>query len=68
MHWIVSRQKERENIFNYFPEVKSIIALGINYFTGRAKLTSQTSKISNYALGDDYHKVLKKRLKNIFHL
>tara|TARA_B100000941_G_scaffold288193_2_gene264644 strand:+ start:523 stop:1323 length:801 start_codon:yes stop_codon:yes gene_type:complete len=75
MHWIVNRQKERENIFNYFPEVKSIIALGLNYFTGRAKLTSQTSKISNYAWGDDYHKVVKskifkslKEIKNIIEI
>ena len=33
MEWINNRKEERKNIYSYFPEVKSIISLGYNYFS-----------------------------------
>ena len=33
MHWIENRSDERKNIFKYFPEVKSVISFGYNYYT-----------------------------------
>tara|TARA_B100001029_G_C15044737_1_gene446262 strand:- start:186 stop:1088 length:903 start_codon:yes stop_codon:yes gene_type:complete len=62
MNWIVNRQDERKNVFKYFPEVKSIISVGLNYFTGRAERNNKKSGISNYAWGDDYHDILKNKL------
>ena len=62
MQWIANRKEERENVFQYFPEVKSIIAVGLNYYTGRAEQNSEKSGISNYAWGDDYHELLKSKL------
>jgi len=62
MKWIENRQNERGDIFEYFPKVKSIISVGMNYYTGRVERNSEKSGISNYALGDDYHEVLKNKL------
>ena len=35
MKWIPKRLDERGNIFNYFPEAKSVIAVGMNYYTDK---------------------------------
>ena len=63
MSWIAERKHERGDIFTYFPDVKSVISLGMNYYTGygQSELNSD-NKFSNYAWGEDYHDVLKSRL------
>lgn len=61
MVWIERRLNERSNILNYFPDVKTVISLATNYFTGTNDSNSK-NKISNYAWGDDYHEVIKPRL------
>ena len=62
MHWIEKRKNERNDIFEYFPEVKSIISVGLNYYNGISERNSVKSGISNYACGYDYHKVIKEKL------
>ena len=63
MSWLAERKNERGDIFTYFPDVKSVISLGMNYYTGynQSKLNS-SNKFSNYAWGEDYHDILKSRL------
>ena len=63
MSWLAERKNERGDIFTYFPDVKSVISLGMNYYTGygQSELNSD-NKFSNYAWGEDYHDVLKSRL------
>ena len=34
MDWVVRRKDERANIFEYYPQAKSVIVVGINYYTG----------------------------------
>ena len=63
MAWIKNRSDERKNIYKYFPEVKSIISLGHNYYS-KTK-TNSKYKISNYAWGEDYHLTIKEKLKKI---
>ena len=65
MHWIEKRKEERKNIFKYFPEVKSVISFGYNYYTGENELDSKKYKISNYSWGEDYHLIIKKKLYQI---
>ncbi len=62
MRWMKTRSEERSNIYKYFPEAKSVISLSMNYFTGNSDNNYNTGKISNYAWGDDYHKIIKPRL------
>ena len=63
MEWLSKRKEERGNIHNYFPQAKSVISVGMNYYSGidQSNLNSEL-KFSNYAWGEDYHEVLKTKL------
>ena len=66
MVWINNRKEERGNLFNYFPEAKSVISVGLNYYVGKTQEDLNADyKFSNYAWGDDYHNVLKEKLFNL---
>ena len=66
MDWIRKRKEERGNILKYYPEVKTVISFGFNYFSGRGSQDiSKEFKFSNYAWGDDYHLIIKKYLFEI---
>ncbi|MEX1132723.1 MAG: tRNA epoxyqueuosine(34) reductase QueG [Flavobacteriales bacterium] len=45
------------------PGARSVISLAFNYFTEEKQLDPSAPKLSSYAHGRDYHKVVKKRLK-----
>jgi len=63
MEWIQKRREERGDIFQYYPEAKSIISVGMNYFSDYKQDDLQSDlKFSNYAWGDDYHNILKSGL------
>ncbi len=63
MAWMMNRKDERGNIHKYFPEARSVVAVGMNYYTGNDQDDLRSDyKFSNYAWGDDYHTVLKKQL------
>lgn len=42
---------------------KSVISLSLNYFTDQQQLDPEAPKISRYAFGEDYHSVVKAKLK-----
>jgi len=44
---------------------KSVISLLYNYYTDKKQVDINSPKISTYAYGKDYHKVVKKKLKNL---
>ncbi len=44
------------------PGAKSVISLAYNYFTEPGQLDPDAPKLSTYAYGRDYHKVVKQRL------
>tara|TARA_B100000029_G_scaffold46210_1_gene42629 strand:+ start:3063 stop:3983 length:921 start_codon:yes stop_codon:yes gene_type:complete len=63
MDWMEKRKEERGNIQKYYPEAKSVISLGLNYYTNKKQSDLRSKyKFSNYAWGEDYHIVLKERL------
>jgi epoxyqueuosine reductase len=41
---------------------KSVVSLALNYYTDQKQEDSKAPKISKYAFGDDYHKVIKEKL------
>ncbi|HEY9700943.1 MAG TPA: tRNA epoxyqueuosine(34) reductase QueG [Allocoleopsis sp.] len=62
MAWM--NNPKRQDITLVMPEVKSIISVAINYYTPHEHSSDKKhGKISRYAWGKDYHKVLDKRLK-----
>ena len=62
MHWIENRLAERSNILEYYPNAESVIIVTQNYYTGNTSSSKGIGKFSNYAWGDDYHVVIKKKL------
>jgi epoxyqueuosine reductase len=69
MGWMQDRSEQRGTPSVLWPDVRSIIMLGVNYgpqgdpMAGLADRSS--GMISVYAQGDDYHDVIKKRLKSL---
>ena len=47
------------------PDAKSVVSLAVSYLTGEPQAAgdSPVGKISRYAWGDDYHKLIKARLR-----
>ncbi len=63
MKWMEKRKEERGNILKYYPEAKSVISLGVNYYANKNQSDINSKyQFSNYAWGEDYHLVLKERL------
>ena len=48
------------------PDAKSVISLSYNYFNENLQKDKDAPKISKYAYGSDYHKVIKEKLKILF--
>ncbi|MFW5962871.1 MAG: tRNA epoxyqueuosine(34) reductase QueG [Bacteroidota bacterium] len=57
--------EKRTNPAKLVPGTKSIVSVIHNYYPGSPE-PSDTYKISKYAYGRDYHKVVKKKLKGLF--
>ncbi|HEY3249530.1 MAG TPA: tRNA epoxyqueuosine(34) reductase QueG [Ignavibacteria bacterium] len=64
MEWIERGFDKRRDIRNIVPDAKSVISLAYNYYTP-FEHDELKPKISRYAWGKDYHKVLKKKLKEL---
>jgi epoxyqueuosine reductase len=69
MDWLAANPERRMDPRVLWPGVRSIIMLGVNYGPSDdplALLAQRTrGAISAYAQGDDYHDVIKKRLKTL---
>ncbi|WP_370878196.1 MULTISPECIES: tRNA epoxyqueuosine(34) reductase QueG [Rhodoplanes] len=69
MDWLADRPERRADPRNLWPEVRTVIMLGVNYGPAadpRAVLAQpDRGAISVYARGDDYHEVIKPRLKTL---
>ncbi|MCG8446312.1 MAG: tRNA epoxyqueuosine(34) reductase QueG [Hyphomicrobiales bacterium] len=69
MDWLAAREDRRGDPQALWPDVKSIVMVGHNYGPDHDPLESLQQKdrgvISIYALGADYHDVMKKTLKRV---
>ena len=67
MDWLAAQPERRMDPRVLWPGVRSIVMLGVNYGPDESPLEILKSRtrgaISAYAQGDDYHDVIKKRLK-----
>jgi epoxyqueuosine reductase len=69
MIWMESRAAERGSPQGLWPEVRSVIALGMSYAPAADPLAlageADRGRISVYAQGSDYHDTVKKALKAV---
>jgi epoxyqueuosine reductase len=67
MDWLAANPERRADPRVLWPDVRSIIMLGVNYGPDENPLAILAQRlrgaISVYAQGDDYHDLIKKRLK-----
>ncbi len=67
MGWMEARANWRRSPKSLWPDVKSVVALGMSYAPPenpmRLASEPETARISVYAQGQDYHDVVKKALK-----
>lgn len=67
MIWMAERAHHRESPAGLWPEVRSVISLGMSYAPASDSLAlaeaGDHARISVYAQGADYHDVMKKALK-----
>jgi len=65
MRWMENYLEKRLDVTRLYPEAKSVVSVGLNYYSpGVQSDDPQKAKISRYAWGRDYHKVIKKKLKS----
>ncbi|HEX3359094.1 MAG TPA: tRNA epoxyqueuosine(34) reductase QueG [Tepidisphaeraceae bacterium] len=66
MEYLAKRFDERVDPATYVPGAKSVICVALNYHAPLAeRAASETGKIARYALGDDYHEIIKPRLHQL---
>jgi epoxyqueuosine reductase len=69
MDWLAANPERRMDPRGLWPGVRSVIMLGVNYGPDENPLAALEKRsfgaISVYAQGDDYHDVIKKRLKTL---
>ncbi|MEZ5345852.1 MAG: tRNA epoxyqueuosine(34) reductase QueG [Pyrinomonadaceae bacterium] len=66
MKWLEREPEKRSDPRILFPGCKSLIVLALNYYTPhKHEDDPNKGKISRYAWGDDYHDVVKEKLRDL---
>lgn len=72
MAWMETHAARRGHPTALWPEARTAVMLGLNYAPEKDPLESlnrpRDGTISVYAVGDDYHDVIKSRLKSLAHV
>jgi len=55
----------RKNIEEILPGAKTIISVAMNYYHAQPPLLKGEGRIARYAFGRDYHKIIRKKLKEL---
>ena len=64
MRWMDRPEQDRADPRTVMPDVRSVIVLATNYFTPHShEEDPNRGKISRYAWGDDYHDVLRDKMR-----
>lgn len=62
MAYLASRRALRADVAALLPKCRSVVCVGLNYYQAAQK-TDGEARIARYALGRDYHKVIRAKLK-----
>ena len=67
MDWLTRRVEERCDPATYFPGVKSVICVGMNYHVPLEEnaVDEPRGRIARYALGGDYHELISRKLHQL---
>ena len=66
MTWMDTHKEKRMDIKQLYPEARSVISVAHNYYSPENRAQDdRIAQISRYAWGQDYHKIMKKKLKNL---
>ncbi|HEU4719114.1 MAG TPA: tRNA epoxyqueuosine(34) reductase QueG [Bacteroidia bacterium] len=65
MSWMENHFELRLDPSKLVPGAKSVISLLLNYYTEKKQEDPAAPKISMYALGEDYHFVIRRKLKEL---
>ncbi|CAN5844404.1 tRNA epoxyqueuosine(34) reductase QueG [soil metagenome] len=67
MKWLEREPEKRSDPNLLFPGVKTVVVVALNYFTPHEhEENNEKGKVSRYAWGDDYHDVVKEKLRLLF--
>lgn len=65
MQWMENHFDKRLDPTKLVPGAKSVVSLLLNYFPEETQQNEQSPKISKYAYGKDYHRVMKNKLHTL---
>jgi epoxyqueuosine reductase len=69
MRWMGARYEERIDPGKLLPGARSVVSVALNYYTAeRHSDRPERGKISRYAWGDDYHRIMAERLECLWEL
>ena len=63
MKWMEAQR--RKNVSTLLEGAKSVLGVGFNYISSKNKDINKFFKVGKFSRGEDYHKVIHKKLKNI---
>jgi len=66
MSYMANYFDKRVNPGELVPEAKSVISVILNYFPDGKQKDMEAPVVSKYAYGEDYHFVMKRKLKDLF--
>ena len=65
MAWLEKNTDHRVDPRLVFPEARSVIVLGLNYYTGEPEvIASRPGRFARFAWGEDYHRVVEEKLRD----
>jgi len=67
MEYLRREPQRRSSIIKVMPDVRSVVVFGLPYYSHieKPQFTEPAGRISQYATGRDYHRIMESRLKEI---
>lgn len=65
MHYMEKYTDLRENPALLLPDARTMVVLSVNYYPGEPAWSGEDYRLSRYALGEDYHEVIRKKLAQL---
>ena len=65
MDWLARTKSLRQDVLRHVPGAQSVVVTARNYYYPRPDACDGAGKVSRYAWGRDYHRVIRKLLKRL---